>query len=317
MKKGLVILLLLFVSLNVFSQSTLGRIELRPEFFQKKLKKKQIKILKTAKTYFVIPDQFNNGYTREDYKKILDEVWTVNTIELITENEVEKRIKIGDVLFRFISRSVRLQGVKYVFNYFKLSEITLLHNQHNVDKVFSWDDNFYGGVFFTTHAGVEAEIAQLNDVVNNGLFDYRIGYLKNYFQQINNAISDSESYDIFKDYVDDEKIKTLKKVSLFIPENIIYGFTSHTASEKTEITKELFKDYTYNKTVLTAEELNEKILNEKQPFYYLMYHQNNFHKIITVVDGVSGEIIYRRYKRVTYNIDFRDFKALNRIINKS
>jgi hypothetical protein len=314
MKKGLLIIVLFSITISMFSQSSIGKIRLRPEYYQTDLKKKDLDSLKNSKTFFVIPSQFSEGYSIEEYKQILEETWTVTPIEVITEREVNKNSKIGNSFIEFKSNGVRTGKASYAFNYFKLSTIYVKSTGKN-GQIYS-GKKFNGIIFFTASVGARTEMAQMKDTIHGDLLDYRLGYLKNYFQQLNDGIKESKSYDIYDDFIDEEEAKNLKISTLHIPKNILYGFNALTWKEREKSAEQLFENYDYEYEVIDVDELNDKILNDEEPFYYIMYHQKNAHKIITIVEGVTGKIIYRTSKNMSYNIKAKDIKSIMKSIRK-
>jgi hypothetical protein len=315
MKKGFLIRLISSITISMFSQSSVGKIRLRPEYYQTDLKEKDLEKLKDAKTYFVMPSQFSSDYSLDRYKDILDEVWTVSEIEIIEEKDISDYVKIGNVFLRFKSRSVRTGKASYVFNYFKLGVVNKIKEKKKGG--FEWWEDFYGVVFFTTNVEARLDMAQMKDTINGDLLDYRLGYIKNYLQQLNEGIKESVSYNIYDDYVDESEIKKLKNRVLLIPDNILYGYNALTGKERRKFSEDIFEDYEYEYEVIDENDLSEKILNDDESFYYLMYHQKNAHKMITIVEGSTGKIIYRRHTNLSYNIKAKDIKSLMKRINKS
>jgi hypothetical protein len=315
MKKGILIILLLSITITTFAQSSIGNIRLRPEYYQTDLKEKDLEKLKDAKTYFVMPSQFSSDYSLDRYKDILDEVWTVSEIEIIEEKDISKHVEIGNVFLRFKSRSVRTGKASYVFNYFKLGVVNKIKEKKKGG--FDWWEDFYGVVFFTTNVKARVDMAKMKDTINGDLLDYRLGYIKNYFQQLNEGIKESVSYNIYDDYVDENEIKKLENSVLLIPDNILYGYNALTGKERTKFADDIFEDYEYEYEVIDENDLSEKILNDDEPFYYIMYHQKNARKMITIVEGFTGKIIYRTSKNMSYNIKSKDIKSLMKRINKS
>jgi hypothetical protein len=133
---------------------------------------------------------------------------------------------------------------------------------------------------------------------------------------LNDGIKESKSYDIYDDFIDEEEAKNLKISTLHIPKNILYGFNALTWKEREKSAEQLFENYDYEYEVIDVDELNDKILNDEEPFYYIMYHQKNAHKIITIVEGVTGKIIYRTSKNMSYNIKAKDIKSIMKSIRK-
>ena len=312
------ILLLLFVIVSLFelcAQSALGRIKLRPEYWHGLMNDESFEKLKGTKTFFVRPKQFTNDYTVAEYIEILDQAWTVSPVTVIDEKDLFSNIEVGNIIIRYKSVSVFVGRGNYVFNYFKFGQVS--KKKVKKDGNFKWWEDFFGIISFTADVEARLDMARTKDTIGGDLIDYRLGYLKNYLQQMNTGIKNSANHD-FYDYTEDKaQLKKLKELKLYIPDNILYRFNAFTGKERERPSEELLADYTYPFEVIDENELSTKILNAKEPFYYLMYHQKNARKIITIVDGFSGEIIYRTSKNISYNLKPKDIKQINKAISKS
>jgi hypothetical protein len=62
--------------------------------------------------------------------------------------------------------------------------------------------------------------------------------------------------------------------------------------------------------------LIDKILNDPEPFYYLMYHNVNAQKMITITNSITGEMIYCDHTIQSVNIKSKDLKKLSKDISK-
>jgi hypothetical protein len=58
--------------------------------------------------------------------------------------------------------------------------------------------------------------------------------------------------------------------------------------------------------------LNDKILNDKVGFYYLVYVKSSTDKWISVVNSLTGAMIYSRCYMPSYNIEAADLKDLRK-----
>ena len=166
----------------------------------------------------------------------------------------------------------------------------------------------------------EYEKEMLNFTFKKKTFkNYTLGMLKNYFQRINSGISKEEIYGMY-DVDATSELKNLKKETLYIPDNnkVTYKpmkIRDEVKSEKD--LKELFEDYKYKYAFISENELDEKIAKEEN-FYYLRYVKINSQKFFHIINGKTGEVIYRDYEAGlgTYNIDENDFKKLAKEIAK-
>ena len=311
-------IILFFIGIfSSYSQTAVGDIKVRTDYGFSKINNKGFDKLKGAKTFFVRPKQFTNDYSIEEYQNVFDKVWTVSPVTVINHDELNQNVEVGNLIIRFKSytRNVQGKGIAYGFNYFKFGLVD--KKKVKDDGNFKWWEDFNAVISFTANATARVDMNIGKDTINGDLLDYRLGYLKNYIQQINDAIENQKNYEFYKDLENKAELRKLRNAPLLVPENIIYRFNALTGRERDRSTDDLFENYSYNFEVIEESELNEKILNEQDSFYYLMYHQTNSNKIITIVNGVSGEIIYRTSKNMSYNMKPKDIKALSKTISKS
>jgi hypothetical protein len=57
--------------------------------------------------------------------------------------------------------------------------------------------------------------------------------------------------------------------------------------------------------------------SDSEEFYYLMYNQVNSNKILTIINGVTGEIIFQEFKKMSFNLKPKDLKQLSTTIEKT
>lgn len=69
--------------------------------------------------------------------------------------------------------------------------------------------------------------------------------------------------------------------------------------------------------MLDDEVLNQKILNAKEDFYYVMYTQTPGVKLVSIVNGLTGEIIFQEKTNFSYNIKPKDIKQISNVISRS
>jgi hypothetical protein len=160
-----------------------------------------------------------------------------------------------------------------------------------------------------------SEILYTKDIFRN----YKLGFLKNYFQKINNQLTKNEKYWLYgSDHT--SEIKELKNKILYIPKYLdikFHPFKGSENSEGIERIKELLEDYKYKYEVISSNELSKKIMNNEE-FYYLRYVRMNTDRFIQVVNSKNGEIIYREYIHgMSYNLKSKNFKKLNKTIVKA
>jgi hypothetical protein len=311
--KYIYFLIFLCFSLITFSQTALGDIKFRPEYYQSNLSSKTFDKIKAGKAFFIRPKQFKTDYEIDQYEKILNSVWTATPIEVIDEKDVVENIKIGNIFIRFKAYTVTSRAT-YSFNYFKFGLINKIKEKKDGTK--TWWEDFFGVISFTSN--VEARLDQIKgkDTIGGDLIDYRLGYLKNYMQQMNQGIVKNNSFDFYDDLEITNELINLRNTDLYVPSNILYRYNALFVKENEQNSDDLFEDYAYKYTIADENFLNAKILEAKEPFYYLMYHQKNARKIITIVNALTGNVVYRTSKNLSYNMKPKDIKDLSKAISK-
>ncbi len=137
------------------------------------------------------------------------------------------------------------------------------------------------------------------------------GILKNYLRLLHKLLDRNEKRWQYANEINEKALAKLKRDTLFVPDYILVKFNKRTGNEsKKHDKKDVFKDYKYKYALISAEALSQKILETDKPFYYLIYVKGSTDKYISVFNAQTGDMIYTRYKPVSYNIAAKDFKKL-------
>ncbi|UOK41768.1 MULTISPECIES: hypothetical protein [Flavobacterium] len=147
--------------------------------------------------------------------------------------------------------------------------------------------------------------------------NYNLGMLKNYLQKVNQKISNEEPYSDNENEISAE-LKNLKNGVLYLPEALKIKYNPRKYKDenwKEGELEEILGLYKYKYEFISEEELDKKIL-ANESIYYLRYAKVNSHKYINVVNGQSGEIIYRFHDSgfSQFNIKDEDFENLSKAI---
>ncbi|GAA4465283.1 hypothetical protein GCM10023093_17180 [Nemorincola caseinilytica] len=104
----------------------------------------------------------------------------------------------------------------------------------------------------------------------------------------------------------------VKNDTLFVPNHVTKRLDAFIGSEEKESDDdaELLGEYTHPIKMISAEELNTKILSSTAPFYYLQYSRSSADKFVNVYHSGKG-IVYARYTAVSYNLKSKDLRKLN------
>lgn len=309
---GLTILLLSF---SVTAQVSIGRSHrgLFDDF-----KKGDYKLIRSKKTVFVIDE-----FVASEFETMLSSFWDLNKYVVISRKEYEKTKADylteeyaifefeGDVVTTTSSSGMTNEYLHLMYKYYYYSDIKVKN-----DKT-KFDTNEVAAIFFGGNAEGMWGIIRSKTFYNldENLYNYKLGFMKNYLQFINTTLKDEWYSFAYATEYDKKKIKALKTATLYIPDyiNIKYNAFKGTDSER-ESPDELLKKYKYKYEFIDTDELNEKILSATEDFYYLMYTKVNSQKFVSVVNGKTGEIVYREYDILSYNISAKDLGELNNSI---
>jgi hypothetical protein len=147
------------------------------------------------------------------------------------------------------------------------------------------------------------------------------GNIKNIIQYVNRHIASKKEKKLLESLRPNSEISKLKNDTLFVP-NYWFG-PGGTMQDKLPPNEKMYKlnvkyvdglikSYPYKIKLITRPELNDMILNAKTDFYYLNYIQSSADKIMSVVNGLTGEIIYSEVTKLSYRPKDKDFEAIGK-----
>lgn len=267
---------------------------------------------------FVLP----NNYSLEDYDKIIKSAWNITAYKVIHKDSFnESNSKAGDVYAQFYNlgvtkRTSRGMNVDYGYSLidFKVFEKKVKGKKGKE----IWRFNRLATIYFTQDIELRKQSGAYNDEIKGDLLNFRLGYLKNFIQFTNTSLKNNISQDLYDDY-QQPMLSALKKKTLYIDNTFIYAYNAvkFTRKEDPKI-EDIMKDYSFDYEVMAYDQIEEKILNtEESDFYYLMYNQINSNKIITVINGKTGDVVYQDHTLMSFNIKSKDLKKLNKAIQKA
>jgi len=146
--------------------------------------------------------------------------------------------------------------------------------------------------------------------------NWGLGYLKNYVQVLMALLEKGEERSLYKSSSDPKQLENLKKQTLYIPDYVLIKFSKFSGDEsKRHKGEKLLSGYKWPYKLIGNKELNEKIMDESQPVYHLVYIKSSTDKYVSVYNSKTGELIYTTYSPVSYNIKDKDFKKLAKAID--
>ncbi|WP_196889655.1 hypothetical protein [Aureivirga sp. CE67] len=257
LKKITLLLLLLFVSLKMFSQVSVNKY---PFAKAKKIKKEYFDRFKKSTTIFVL----SNVHERSEYKKILDDVWTVTPYKLVDEIDYNfKDYYFGDYSI------VKLEGLMHtgytqsghpISNIYIYLDVFLYDNESDLEeiaegkytkeeklKVKVVDHNLKKVVFKKNKKNIVKKIpigrmflSPTTEFANSASasvlmpsFDVyqtifnddictnnSLGFFKNNMQKLNSLIQEEGMSFIKDDKFKNDELKKIATETLYLPENI-------------------------------------------------------------------------------------------------
>lgn len=142
------------------------------------------------------------------------------------------------------------------------------------------------------------------------------GYIKCIFQGVSNNIQNNITVRLKKDIDATPALSNLKKDTLYVP-NYVYGQGGTMLPDESEnsangryMTK-LLENYHYPIRLIRRDELSNMILKATKPLYYFNYIQSSADKMISVVNGQNGEVLYYNFNDKSYRPKPKNFKELS------
>lgn len=335
--KRILLIVMLAISIQNFAQVAITSSD---RGANEGFKKGELEKFKATTTVFVLP-QLN---TKEEYEKILKEVWTVTPYKVVdykefkildyTDGKYSVAKFIGDI-------TTSSKGTVYIHTNFAIRILDKEKFDKGLAKL-KPDDKKYNrklGELFNENMSyiaraplsinnkflVDAMVARTDEKRGNlyermyaekSFTNTNLGMLKNYFQLINQAISKGEQFGLYDDFTKPE-ITKLKDNALYIPEAYMMEYNPWKGTEKIRDEKDLknlLEDYKYKYQFIRDEDLEKKILSNED-FYYLRYVSMNGNKYIQVVNAKTGDPAYYFYGAgFAYNLKDDDFKKINKAV---
>ncbi|WP_026755980.1 hypothetical protein [Sediminibacter sp. Hel_I_10] len=343
MSKKLLFFVCFLILFKVSAQISVGA---RHVWKMKKFPKGQLDKFKKTETIFIL----SNIIDTASYQKLLKDSWSVTPYKLVNREDFDlldymdmdgnfsfanleglhkqKTTKSGlvvDYLYLYINfYMIDFEGFKDDVSKLKKNKrsyegdfnMALTSNTQKIARI----EMFPKDTFIPTALSTNSEVI-MDSIYNRDVFyNYKPGFLKNYFQKVNNQLVDEEEYWMYEnDFL--PELKKLSKTILYIPNYHIIKFNSRkmTAKEDKEGFEEVLSGYDYEYQFQDEIEMDERILSGEE-FYYLRFVRVNSQKFVQIVNSKTGEIVYRDYiagALSSYNLKKRHIKDINDLIKKA
>lgn len=329
----------LCISIGCFGQVSVGP---RHAGKAKKFDKGVLEKFKNTETIFVLSETLDT----DDYLKILEDSWDVTPYQIvhIRDFDVEKYLngKYSIAKLGGFKRTIMRSGTGFsytsLFTYIdflmydwdeiskKLNKMSSKQKKKKKFDIIEENTQKIARVYiFPKDDFIETSMSKSMDetfvslYIDDVFFNYKPGFIKNYFQKVNSLIKDEEVYWMYENDYEPE-LRNLSSNKLYIPSymTIEYnGWTARDSEEDDENIEDIFKKYDYQYEIIDDNELSEKIMNNEK-LYYIRYVRMNTERFLQVVNSLNGEIIYRKYiPGLSYKIKSKHIKDLNKDIAKA
>lgn len=146
------------------------------------------------------------------------------------------------------------------------------------------------------------------------------GLIKGYVKIVNDRLEEEQRQGAFSRNNNPELLKNLSHDTLFIPQYVNDKFSPfngrRSVDEETD-EADIAGAYPYPVKYVSAQELDNMLINRKTPFYYLLYIRSSADKHVNVFNGITGEAVYSAYTPMSYNFKEKDLVRLAKEIKKN
>lgn len=291
------------------------------------LDKNGIEKIKNGRTYIIIGS--SNSPSEDEFLKVFKKYWTLSKgIDYIKKADIKTIIKPGDSFFslqsyRTYSNSTfdhsynthtQLFNMVYLWvpekSYFKKNRELKASDMDGIARI---DLAGTGSTLAETY--VKGDSMQTDTTAFEGgsrFFNWSPGMLKIYLKQITAALQAHKSVSFGDEITNKEQLKTLATQTLYCNQDDFNKMSAFSKSNNGNIDNagEVFKDYAFKYEAVSNKELDEKILKDEEPIYYLLFVRSSFGKLVAVINSQSGEVIYSRHQSMSWNLKSGDLKSL-------
>lgn len=193
--------------------------------------------------------------------------------------------------------------------------------QDEVEKAFKKDLK-KSGILYKKESTYDLADIDFKYVYLNG----NPGNIKNMIQHVSSQLAAGKTSKLLEENSSSPELSKLKQDTLYVP-NYWYGEDGLTMesleheSKPYKITVKYVEDmigaYPYKIKLVSRGELNNKILQAKKDFYYYSYIQCSANKIVSVINGYTGNVVYKEVTRLKYRPTEKDFEQLGKTVGEN
>jgi hypothetical protein len=274
-----------------------------------------LEALKGTTSIFILPE--SQSVDIEKYQKAFDSVWKINKVKCVTYKDSQKY---------FGQKGVSFFEITGMNTYVKMSNSGGPNYTHFFLQLYMDDVNgsnkkkFFFNVYLGTKITNVLKFLEGNKnrgsdfLYNIDYFNFKPGYMKAYLAIGNNLLARNQKRFLFSEEGDQNELEKLKRDTLFLAKDIFKEFFRNKTGEETDKVNEqdVMGEYPYRYKVVSIQELNDKILNSQKSVYFLSYLHVSNQLIVSVINAVSGKIVYSRLSSIVMSMGIRS-KDVERI----
>jgi len=145
------------------------------------------------------------------------------------------------------------------------------------------------------------------------LGNWQPGFLQGYLGLLNDQLKEEEERAKYEGIMEMDQLATLAKKPLYVPEYCLRSPYDDSVREA----KEVFDEYLYKYEILSDEDLSNKILNDEEPFYYLLFAHIGARGALSIYNSKTHKMIYHTGGVVGIQLSPKNTELISEKIEKS
>lgn len=327
MKKILFAALLGVASFNLQAQINIGSASI-PTRNAGKIDKDTYQRFKNTTTIITLQ---NSDYKQlAAYQKAISEVWTVTKFKIVKPDELNNYINNGDYSFfsfgGYVVTTTKSGSSVSTTNPYFCYDLWL----PEIGKKGKVKQDFLARMFlhvemyayqYALQHRYQNKMTHSEGILSylyneNGIYGFTPGLLKGYLKEINDALQTEQTRSVLEEIEDKTALSSLAKDTLYIPDYVYLKAKLFAKEEKMddEADAKLAESYPYPAKIVTTQELDKMIADNKSGFKYLTYSNINGLKFINVYDSKSNKMIYNNHVTNSRNFKNKDLVRLAKLV---
>jgi hypothetical protein len=260
-----------------------------------------------------------------EFLDIFKKYWTLTKgVDYIKESDLPGHMMAGDSYFSLMATSVTIHSSTNIYTDLYLWQPTkkaLSDKKFRIDHEDLLGDVILSGDMQTImNIAVSAKFSGSHFDGPSYFYHWNPGLLKNYLRVLSTWVKEGKKLSAVDPITNKEQLKGLRTNTLYFAKDNLAKMGLFVKAGKEADEKNIFENYQLKYEVISDEDLGEKILSGKEPFYYMLLVRQSLDKLLVVINSQTGEAIYSRYERGFFgvqNIKSGDMKDLYKEIIKN